>query len=331
MTARIYLDQHADAEVLDGKCVGVIGYGSQGRAHALNLRDSSIDVVVGLRTDSPSRGMAAAEGFTPVSIEEASAAADIVAMLVPDQVQPDIYRDNVEPHLTPGTTLLFAHGFNIHYGLIAPPDGSDVIMVGPKSPGPILRRTFETGGGVPALVAIAADVSGQAHQRALAYAKAIGCTRAGAILTSFAEETETDLFGEQAVLAGGTARLVELGFETLVEAGYQPEIAYLECLHELKLVVDIMQERGIVGMGRAISDTAEYGSLTRGRTVLSEAVRDGMKRVLAEIRSGEFAHEWLTETKAGAPTLNRERRRVLEHPLEKVGAAMREITRGMPQ
>ena len=286
-----------DLGLLSGK-VAVLGYGSQGHAHALNLHDSGVDVVVGLREGSDSRATAEEAGVAVATPAEAVQGAQLVAFLLPDQVQPAVYRE-VAPHLDPGAVLLFAHGFNIHYGRISPPPGHDVIMVAPKGPGHIVRRIFAEGYGTPALVAVAEDASGNAREIALAYAKGIGATRAGVIETTFLEETETDLFGEQAVLCGGVTELVRLGFETLVEAGYQPEIAYYECLHELKLIVDLIYEGGLAGMRYSISDTAEYGDLTRGPRVIDEHVRENMRRLLADIREGSFAREWIEEMDAG--------------------------------
>jgi ketol-acid reductoisomerase len=259
------------------------------------------------------------------SIEDATSAAKLVAMMVPDQHQAAVYRASVEPNLSSGTGLLFAHGFNVVYGQIEAPDDSDVIMVGPKAPGPVVRTTYEAGGGVPTVVAVHQDASGKAMEKALAYAKGIGCTRAGALVTTFEEETETDLFGEQVVLAGAAAAVIRLGYETLVEAGYQPETAYFECLHELKLVVELIQQNGIAGMGRAISDTAEYGSLTRGPRAYGEPVREAMRDALREIQSGRFAKEWLEESSRGAPRLEEERRKIQEHPIEVVGERLRKM------
>jgi ketol-acid reductoisomerase len=310
---------------LDGRRVAVVGYGSQGRAHALNLKDSGVDVVVGLRKDSSSWERAEGDGVTVVGVHEASSGADIVAMLVPDQHQASVYSDAIEPNLEPGTALLFAHGFNIHFGQIRPPADTDVVMVAPKAPGPLVRRTFEEGSGTPGLLAVHQDATGRATERALAYAHGIGCTRAGVIETTFAEETETDLFGEQAVLCGGTSRLIQAGFETLVEAGYQPEIAYFECLHELKLIVDLLYEGGFAGMRNAISDTAEYGDLTRGRKVVTPEVEASMRAILDDIRSGAFAREWVLENRAGTPVLDAERRRQAEHPIEDVGTRLRSM------
>jgi ketol-acid reductoisomerase len=325
MTARIFYEADASLDPLRGRRIAVLGYGSQGRAHALNLRDSGLDVVVGLRKDSPSWTRAVDDGADVVALHEACSDADLVAMLVPDQHAAAVFEEVVAPALAPGAALLFAHGFNVHFGQIRPPQDADVVMVAPKAPGPLLRRTFEAGSGTPALVAVARDATGHALERALGYGRGLGCTRAGVIETTFAEETETDLFGEQAVLCGGVSRLVQLGFETLVEAGYQPEIAYFECMHELKLIVDLLYEGGFEGMRRAISDTAEYGDLTRGRAVVGPAVEAAMRRVLDDIRSGAFAREWVLENRAGTPVLDAERRRQAEHPIEDVGARLREM------
>jgi ketol-acid reductoisomerase len=310
-------------DLLSGK-VAVLGYGSQGHAHALNLNDSGVDVVVGLREGSGSRAAAEDAGLEVASPAEAVRGAQLVAFLLPDQVQPAVYAE-VAPHLDPDATLLFAHGFNIHYGRIAPPAGHDVIMVAPKGPGHIVRRIFTEGYGTPALIAVAQDASGTARETALAYAKGIGATRAGVIETTFLEETETDLFGEQAVLCGGVTELVRLGFETLVEAGYQPEIAYYECLHELKLIVDLMYEGGLAGMRWSISDTAEYGDLTRGPRVVDDHVRENMQRLLADIREGGFAHEWIAEMDAGEPHLRELRAKAADERIETVGAELRAL------
>jgi ketol-acid reductoisomerase len=325
MPPRIFYESDAPAEGLSGARVAVIGYGSQGRAHALNLRDSGVDVTVGLRKDSPSWERATADGVAVAAVHEVCSGADLVAVLVPDQHQAAVFSDAVEPNLDPRSALLFAHGFNIHFGQITPPPEVDVVMVAPKAPGPLVRRTYEQGSGTPALVAVDRDVTGRARERALAYARALGCTRAGVIETTFAEETETDLFGEQAVLCGGVSRLIQSGYETLVEAGYQPEIAYFECLHELKLIVDLLYEGGFTRMRDAISDTAEFGDLTRGRRVIGPEVESAMRTILEEVRSGAFAREWVLENRAGTPVLAAERRRQARHPIEEVGARLREM------
>ena len=311
-----------DLGLLPGK-VAVVGYGSQGHAHALNLRDSGVEVEVGVREGSPSWARAEEDGLTARTVADAVADAQLVAILLPDQVQPTVWEESVEPNLAPDAAALFAHGFNVHYGRIAPAPGHDVIMVAPKGPGHIVRRIFEQGYGTPALVAVAQDSSGSALDLALAYAHGIGATRAGVIETTFLEETETDLFGEQAVLCGGVTELVRIGFETLVEAGYQPEIAYYECLHELKLIVDLIYEGGLAGMRYSISDTAEYGDLTRGPKVIDDHVRENMRRLLADIREGGFAREWIAEMDAGEPHLNDLRERAADERIETVGAELR--------
>jgi ketol-acid reductoisomerase len=315
--------REGDLGLLSGK-VAVLGYGSQGHAHALNLHDSGVDIVVGLREGSGSREAAGEAGLDVASPAEAVQGAQLVAFLLPDQVQPAVYEE-VAPHLDPDATLLFAHGFNIHYGRIAPPAGHDVIMVAPKGPGHIVRRIFTEGYGTPALIAVAQDASGNARETALAYAQGIGATRAGVIETTFLEETETDLFGEQAVLCGGVTELIRLGFETLVEAGYQPEIAYYECLHELKLIVDLIYEGGLAGMRFSISDTAEYGDLTRGPKVVDDHVRENMRRLLADIREGGFAREWIEEMDAGEPHLRELRKQAADERIETVGAELRSL------
>ena len=311
-----------DLDLITGK-VAVLGYGSQGHAHALNLRDSGVDVEVGLRTESPSRAAAEDAGLTVRKVSEAVAGAQVVAMLLPDQVQPAVYAEHVAPNLAPGAALLFAHGFNVHFGRIEPAAGNDVVMVAPKGPGHIVRRLFEQGWGTPALVAVHADATGSGFDTALAYAAGIGATRAGVIETTFAEETETDLFGEQAVLCGGVSELIRAGFETLVEAGYQPEVAYYECLHELKLIVDLIYEGGLQHMRWSVSDTAEFGDYTRGARVIDEHVRANMRRVLAEVRDGTFAKEWIADMDAGEPGLRGLRAEAESDRLETVGGDLR--------
>ena len=320
------IHREGNLDLLSGK-VAVLGYGSQGHAHALNLRDSGVEVEVGLREGSPSRAAAEDAGLAVATPAEVVRGAQVVAVLLPDQVHPSVYEQDVAPNLAPQAALLFAHGFNVHYGRVAPPAGRDVIMVAPKGPGHIVRRLFEEGFGTPALVAVAQDASGQAFALALAYGAAIGAARAGMIETTFAEETETDLFGEQAVLCGGVTELVRAGFETLVEAGYQPEIAYYECLHELKLIVDLMWEGGLSGMRHSISDTAEFGDLTRGARVIDDHVRESMRALLADIRSGGFAQEWIEDMDAGEPRLVELRAQASGQVLEEVGRELRALMR----
>jgi ketol-acid reductoisomerase len=323
MPATVYYEADADRSLIAGRKVAIIGYGSQGHAHALNLRDSGVDVRVGLRDGSSSKAKAEAAGLRVVPIETAAAEADIVMLLLPDTEQKSVYDASIAGHLSPGDALAFAHGFNIRFDRIAPPAGVDVIMAAPKGPGHLVRRTYEEGGGVPCLIAVAQDATGKAREVALAYADAIGGTRAGVIETTFVEETETDLFGEQVVLCGGLTSLVQAGFETLVEAGYQPEMAYFECLHEVKLIVDLMYEEGIAGMRYSISDTAEYGDLTRGPRVITDETRREMRRILAEIRDGSFANEWVAESESGRARFNQLREKGRQHPIEKVGAELR--------
>lgn len=319
----VYYDKDADLQVLAGKKIAIIGYGSQGHAQAQNLRESGLDVVVAEREGTPNYKRAIADGFRPVTAAEAAAACDIVQILVPDEVAPRVYQEEIAPHMTEGKALVFSHGFNIHFGQIVPPENIDVFMVAPKSPGHLLRRMYKEGKGVPALLAVEQDYTGQAKQRGLAYARGIGCTRAGVIETTFAEETETDLFGEQVVLCGGVTELVRAGFDTLVEAGYQPEIAYFECLHELKLIVDLMYEGGIAGMRYSISDTAEYGDMVTGPRIITEETRQEMKKILKEIQSGEFARQWILENQARRPVYNALRRRQSQHLIEVVGKKLR--------
>ncbi len=319
----MYYDKDADLTLIQAKTVAIIGFGSQGHAHAQNLRDSGVTVVVSELQGTANAVRAEKAGFAVLSAAEATKKADVVMMLVPDQTQAVVYRNDVAPNLKPGAMLMFAHGFNIHFGQIVPPKSVDVSMVAPKGPGHLVRRQYEEGKGVPVLVAVYQDASGKAHDLALSYAAGIGGLRAGGLETTFAEETETDLFGEQAVLCGGCTELVMAGFDTLVEAGYQPEIAYFECLHELKLIVDLIWEKGIAGMRYSISDTAEYGDLTRGPRVIDESVRDTMRGMLAEIQSGEFAREWILENQANRPVFNALQRRGKEHLIETVGKELR--------
>ena len=319
----MYYDKDADLSLIQAKTVAIIGFGSQGHAHAQNLRDSGVTVVVSELAGTPNAARAEKAGFDVLSAAEATKKADVVMMLVPDQTQAVVYKNDVGPNLKDGATLMFAHGFNIHFGQIVPPKTVDVTMVAPKGPGHLVRRQYEEGKGVPVLIAVHQDGSGKAHDLTMSYAAGIGGLRAGGLETTFAEETETDLFGEQAVLCGGATELVTAGFDTLVEAGYQPEIAYFECLHELKLIVDLMWEKGIAGMRYSISDTAEYGDLTRGPRIIDENVRDTMRELLAEIRSGEFAREWILENQANRPVFNALQRQGKEHLIETVGKELR--------
>jgi ketol-acid reductoisomerase len=323
--AKIYYDKDADFKVLKGKKIGIIGYGSQGHAQAQNLRDSGLDVVVAELEGTANYRLAQEHGFVPVSAAEAAKSCDIIQILLPDTAQSRIYKDAIEGGLTKGKVLVFSHGFNIHYGQIIPPPDVDVIMIAPKGPGHLVRRQFVEGKGVPSVVAVEQDASGNALQVALAYAKGLGSTRAGVIETTFKEETETDLFGEQVVLCGGVTELVRAGFETLVAAGYQPEIAYFECLHELKLIVDLMHEGGISYMRYSISDTAEYGDLTRGRMIIDEETRLVMKEILEAVQDGSFAREWILENEAHRPVFNALRKRDQEHLIEKVGRELRKM------
>ncbi|MFM8303818.1 MAG: ketol-acid reductoisomerase [Actinomycetota bacterium] len=325
MPATIYYDADADLALLEGRTVAVLGYGSQGHAHARNMHESGVDVVVGLREGSSSWAKAEEAGLRVMTTAEAVKAADIVMVLLPDTEQARVYKEDIEPNLEPRNSLAFAHGFNIHFGQIKPPKGVDVWMIAPKGPGHLVRRTFEEGGGVPALVAVSADETGKAKETALAYARAIGSTRAGVLDTTFEEETETDLFGEQVVLCGGLTELIMASFETLVNAGYQPESAYFETLHEVKLIVDLIYEGGISNMRYSISDTAEYGDMTRGPRIVTQATRDEMKQILDEIQSGEFAREWILENQAGRPRFNALRRRGAAHPIEDFGERLRSM------
>ncbi len=319
----MYYDADADLGLIKGKTVAVIGFGSQGHAHAQNLRDSGVNVVVSDLPGTANAERATKAGFEVLSAADAAERGDLIIMLVPDDVQARLYKSDVAARLKAGKVLMFAHGFNIHFNQIVPPKDVDVIMVAPKGPGHLVRRQYEEGKGVPSLIAVFQDASGKAKDLALAYAKGIGATRAGVIETTFEEETETDLFGEQAVLCGGVTELIMAGFDTLCEAGYQPEIAYFECLHELKLIVDLIWEKGISGMRYSISDTAEYGDLTRGPVVIDEDTRDRMRRMLADIRTGAFAREWILENQAGRPVFNALQHQGKEHPIEVVGKKLR--------
>ena len=321
----MFYDDDASLEHLDGKTVAIVGYGSQGHAHALNLKDSGVDVIVGLRPDSSSVQKARDEGLDVVEPAEAASRADIVMMLVPDELHRQVWETEVRDGIAPGNTLMFGHGFSIHFGEVEPPADVDVAMVAPKGPGHLVRRQFLEGRGVPALIAVHQDASGTARDTALAYAKGIGATRAGVIETSFKEETETDLFGEQAVLCGGLTELVRAGYETLVDAGYDPKLAYFECLHELKLIVDLMYEKGISGMRYSISNTAEYGDLTRGSRVVGEPTRQAMKDILGEIQDGTFAREWIAENRAGQENFKRMREEQAGHQVEREGKELRSM------
>jgi ketol-acid reductoisomerase len=328
---RMSYDEDASLEPLQGKTIAVIGYGSQGHAHARNLRESGLDVRVGLRPNSRSAEDAREVGLEVQSVSDAAKAADLVMVLVPDHLQAAVYRNEIEPGLVEGNALFFAHGFSIHYGQIVPPATVDVCMVAPKGPGHLVRRTYTEGNGVPALLAIAHDATGHARELGLAYAKGIGATRAGVLDTTFAEETETDLFGEQAVLCGGVSSLIQKGFETLVEAGYQPEVAYFECMHELKLIVDLLYEGGFKRMRYSISDTAEYGDYMRGSFVVDEGVKSRMREILKAVQDGSFARDWILENQAGRPAFRAQRRRQAEHQIEQVGAELRAMMSWLPQ
>ncbi|MBN3898906.1 MAG: ketol-acid reductoisomerase [Nostoc sp. NOS(2021)] len=321
--ARMYYDEDANLDLLAGKTIAIIGYGSQGHAHALNLKDSGLNVIVGLYPGSKSVAKAEAAGLTVKNVADAANAADFIMILLPDEVQKTIYKNEIEPNLEEGNVLAFAHGFNIHFGQVVPPANVDVVMVAPKGPGHLVRRTYEQGEGVPALFAVYQDASGQARDRAMAYAKGIGGTRAGVLETTFREETETDLFGEQAVLCGGLSALIKAGFETLVEAGYQPELAYFECLHEVKLIVDLVVEGGLAKMRDSISNTAEYGDYTRGPRIITEQTKAEMQKILSEIQSGQFAREFVLENQAGKPGFTALRRKEAEHKIEEVGKDLR--------
>lgn len=320
---RLFYESDADLGLLHGKKVAIVGYGSQGHAQAQNLRDSGVQVIVAQRPGSYNYNLAVEHGFEPVSVEEAAKEADIIQILIPDHVQASVYKNSIAPYLKPGKMIMFSHGFNIHFGQIVPPKDVDVTMVAPKGPGHLVRSEYVRGAGVPALVAVYQNATGQALELALAYAKGIGATRAGVMETTFQEETETDLFGEQCVLCGGVTELIKAGFETLVEAGYQPEVAYFECLHELKLIVDLIYQGGFSYMRYSISDTAEYGDLTRGPRVITEETRKAMKNILKEIQSGAFAREWILENQAGRPSFQALRRRARTHLIEDVGKKLR--------
>jgi ketol-acid reductoisomerase len=321
----MFYDDDADLSLLDGKTVAIIGYGSQGHAHALNLKESGVNVVVGLRADSSSVAQAKDAGLEVRDVADAASAGDIVMVLVPDEKHREVWQSEVSDGISPGNALFFGHGFSIHYGEVDPPPGVDVAMVAPKGPGHLVRRQFEEGRGVPGLIAVHQDATGGARDLALAYAKGIGATRAGVIETTFKDETETDLFGEQSVLCGGVTELVRAGFETLVDAGYDPRLAYFECLHELKLIVDLMYEKGITGMRDSISNTAEYGDLTRGKRVISDETRAAMKQILAEIQSGDFAREWIAENRAGQENFQRMRAEGQGHQIETEGQKLRSM------
>lgn len=321
--AKMYYEVDANLELLKNKVIAVMGYGSQGHAQAQNLKDSGLKVLIGLRPDSARRARAEAAGFEVMTVEEAAKRADVIQILLPDETQSKVYNAEIKQYLTAGKALVFSHGFNIHFGQIVPPKDVDVFMVAPKSPGHLVRRTYTEGAGVPALIAVHQDATGKAKELALAYAKGIGSTKAGVLETTFGEETETDLFGEQAVLCGGASELVKAGFDTLVEAGYQPEIAYFECLHELKLIVDLMYEGGLGWMRYSVSDTAQYGDMTIGKRIINQETRKEMKKVLGEIQDGSFAKAWILEAQANRPTFNAMARREENHLIEKVGEKLR--------
>ena len=323
--AQRYYEKDGNLGLFQGKTVAIIGYGSQGHAHALNLRDSGVKVVVGLHGSSKSSAKAAAAGLKVLPVSDAAKEADVIMVLVPDHIQADLYEKEIAPHMGKGKTLMFAHGFSIHFGQIKPPTSVDVTMIAPKAPGHRVRELFTEGVGVPALVAIHQDASGHALENALAYALALGCLKAGVIETTFREETESDLFGEQSVLCGGVSELIRAGFETLVEAGYAPEIAYFECLHDLKLIVDLIYEGGLGYMRYSVSDTAEYGDYTRGPRIVNQQTRDEMKKILSEIQSGQFAREWIAENKTGRHKFLAMREAAREQPIERVGRELREM------
>jgi ketol-acid reductoisomerase len=325
MPAKVYYDDDADLSLLKDKTIAIIGYGSQGHAQAQNLRDSGCKVIVGQRPGSRNHDLALSHGFKPVSAAEAAETGDLVNVLLPDEVQGDIYRSEIRPRLRPGNLLMCSHGFNIHFGQVVPPEGVDAALVAPKGPGHLVRSEYEKGGGVPSLIALSPGASEQSRKLALAYAKGIGGTRGGVIETTFAEETETDLFGEQVVLCGGVSALVKMAFETLVEAGYQPEMAYFECMHELKLIVDLFYQGGLNYMRYSVSNTAEYGDYTRGPRIVNEQTRQEMRKILKEIQDGQFAKEWILENRANQPTFRAMRRRDRGHLIEKVGRELRSM------
>jgi ketol-acid reductoisomerase len=322
---KIYYDKDADLSLLKDKTIGIIGYGSQGHAHAQNLRDSGCNVIVGQRPGGPNYDLAKSHGFEPMSAAEVTKKADLINILLPDEVQGDVYRTEIKPNLKPGKILMCSHGFNIHFGQVEPPPGVDAVLVAPKGPGHLVRSEFEKGGGVPCLIALSEGASDESRRLGLAYAKGIGGTRAGVIETTFAEETETDLFGEQVVLCGGVSALVKAGYETLVEAGYQPEMAYFECMHELKLIVDLFYQGGLNYMRYSVSNTAEYGDYTRGNRIVTDETRQEMRKILHEIQTGQFARDWMLENKANAPGFKATRRLERQHPIEEVGRKLRRL------
>lgn len=325
MVAKIYYDNDADLSNLKNKTIAILGYGSQGHAQAQNLRDSGCNVVIGQRPGSPNYDLAVSHGFKPVSLAEATKQSDLVNMLLPDEVQGDLYKNEVRDNLKPGAILMCSHGFNMHFGQVVPPKGVDAVLVAPKGPGHLVRSEFEKGGGVPCLIALGDGASEQSKKLGLAYAKGIGGTRGGVIETTIAEETETDLFGEQVVLCGGVSELVRVAFETLVEAGYQPEMAYFECMHELKLIVDLFYQGGLNYMRYSVSNTAEFGDYTRGPRIITEETRKEMRKILNEIQTGQFAREWILENRAGAPAFKAVRRRARTHQIEEVGRRLRKL------
>jgi len=321
----MYYDSDADLGVLAGKTIAIIGYGSQGHAQAQNLRDSGLDVVVAQRPGGPNHALAVSHGFQPLSVEEAVKRADVVNILLPDELQADVYRTSIRPHLKPGAVLMASHGFNFHFGQVEPPPGHGILLVAPKGPGHLVRSEYVKGGGVPCLIALGPGASPETKKIGLAYAKGIGGTRGGVIETTIAEETETDLFGEQAVLCGGVSELIKAGYDTLVEAGYQPEMAYFECLHEMKLIVDLFYQGGLEYMRYSVSNTAEYGDYTRGKRIITEETRREMKKILEEIRSGQFARDWILENRGGAAMFKATRRREREHPIGETGRRLRRM------